>query len=232
MYTKVDHYKKKINAKKIIKDILFVYIIAVIFVLLFNSLFIQAFKIHSDSMKPQIKDNTWILVNKFIYGPKYPFTEKRIFNATNNIKRGDIIVFMSNEYINTSNFYRSLALLIYTLTFIELPNLLEDKKENIYIKRVIGIPGDNITYKKIDNKIEVFINGIYEDKIVEKNYELIDDDDPYPLLEEYTLNQDEYYVLGDNRKNSSDSRIWGSIKSKQIIGKAVYEYYPKFKSLK
>jgi len=223
-----DHYKKKVNLKKVFKDILIIYIISVFFVFIFNSLFLQAFDIHSNSMEPQIKNNTLIIVNKYIYGPKFPFTEKRIFDATRSIKRGDVVLVMSQEYYKTNVLYRALSKLINTLTFtlIDIPSMMENKEESIYIKRVIGIPGDKIRFKYINGKVEVFINDILEKYAIDKKYITIDDDDRYPLISEIKMNKDEYFIMGDNRKESSDSRIWGAVKSNQIIGKAILIYHP------
>lgn len=226
MTARYDHFKKRINFKNILKDILFIYIIAIITVLLFNTLIIQAYKVPSNSMEPQIIVNTSILVNKFIYGPKFPLTDNRIFNNTKNIKRGNVIVFMSNEYINKNKFFRLFSNLIYTFSFsyIDLANI-DKNSTNLFVKRVIGLPGDVIKYKLVDNKVEVFINNIPEKKVIDLNYDVIEDNDQFPLINEYRVPDEEYYVLGDNRKKSVDSRIWGSIKSKQIIGKAVVKYW-------
>jgi signal peptidase I len=225
MEIKYDHYKKKLNFKNIFKEIFYVYIIGILTVLLFNSILIQAFKIKESSMFPQIEENTCVLVNKFIYGPKYPFTEKRIFNSTKNIKRGDVILFYSEEYINKNKLVRMFNNMVYILTFsfIDLNNL--DDTRNIYIKRVIGIPGDSIKYQLVDNKILVFINGVQEKDIIKKNYDLVDYSDKYPILNEYKISQNEYYVLGDNRKSSFDSRFIGTINSRQIIGKSILKYW-------
>jgi signal peptidase I len=179
-------------------------------------------------MEPQIKNNTLIIVNKYIYGPKFPFTEKRIFDATRSIKRGDVVLVMSQEYYKTNVLYRALSKLINTLTFtlIDIPSMMENKEESIYIKRVIGIPGDKIRFKYINGKVEVFINDILEKYAIDKKYITIDDDDRYPLISEIKMNKDEYFIMGDNRKESSDSRIWGAVKSNQIIGKAILIYHP------
>lgn len=87
MYIKYEHFKKRVNYKGIVKDIIFIYIIAVLSVQLFNSIFLQAFKIRENSMEPQLSEKSNILVNKFIYGPKYPFTDIRIFDATKKYKK-------------------------------------------------------------------------------------------------------------------------------------------------
>lgn len=227
MYIKYEHFKKKVNYKNIYKDIIFIYIIAVFSVLLFNSIFLQAFKIRENSMEPQILENSSILVNKFIYGPKYPFSDIRVFNATKNIRRGDIVVFMSDEYFKKNIALRVFSSIIYTLTFtmLDLTNLDKNDNTSFFIKRVIGIPGDTIKYKLVEDSIVVFINDIPEDSLINLDYKLIKNDiDKYPLINEYEVKENEYYVLGDNRKLSFDSRIIGGISSKQILGKAIFKY--------
>jgi len=237
---KFEHYKKKIKFKKIITDLILIYILAIIFVLIFNSFLFQAFKIPSNSMEPQIKENSLILVNKFIIGFKYPFSDVRIFNGTDNIKRGDIVVFMSHDYIKKNKFLRDMSSIAYILSFtlIDFFNL-DRTNSNIYIKRVIGLPGDVIRYTIENDKMIVLINNIPEKKIINKNYQLIEETSNNSLLldktiykNEYIVGKNEFYVLGDNRISSLDSRIWHGVKSKQIIGKAILKYYPKIEVIK
>jgi len=86
-----------------------------------------------------------------------------------------------------------------------------------YIKRVIGLPGDHI---RIDRG-QVFVNGqLLEEDYVELDYR---DDVSRP---ETVVPPDEYYVLGDHRNSSSDSRVWGTVERKYIYGKAVFCYWP------
>ena len=229
-----DHYKKKVDKKKIFKEIILIYFIAVIFVLLFNSMVIQAYKIPSNSMEPTLKENSRVLVNKLNYGPKYPFTDMRIFDATSNIRRGDIVVFMSKEYLEKSTF-RLLSNLTYTLTFslVDLSNIVKHYDNDIYIKRVIGIPNDVIKYSIVNGKVIVLVNGVPEKKVIEDDYLLIEETEKNsPLLssmilkKEYIVKEGEFYVLGDNRIQSFDSRVFGSISKKQIIGKSILKYWP------
>ncbi|HOJ63756.1 MAG TPA: signal peptidase I [Spirochaetota bacterium] len=230
-----EYYKKKVNKKKIIRDIILIYVIAVLFVLFFNSFIMQAYKVPSNSMFPTISEGDRVLANKFIYGPKLPFTDIRIFNATKNIKRGDVIIFLSKEYYNTNHLFRSLSSLIYTLTFslVDISSFLKNYDANMYIKRVIGIPGDRIKFEINNNKVIILINEINEKKVINLNYKVIEEtEENSPLISsmiiqnEIILKENQYYVIGDNRAVSADSRIWGPIDSNQIIGKAVLKYWP------
>ena len=240
MYIRYEHYKKKINTKKIFRDIIYVYLIAVLFVLIFNSLFLQAYKIPSNSMEPQIQENSLVLVDKFSVGAKYPFSNKRFFNGIKNIERGDIIVFMSEQYMRNNKMFRVLSTITYTLSFslIDLQNW--DKKNiNTYIKRVIGLPGDRIKYEVENNQIVVYINDKPEFQVINKPYQIIEENLDNSLLlskmtlkKEYLVKENEFYVLGDNRVSSIDSRVWEGVTFDQIIGKAILKYYPKIEVLK
>ncbi|MEE1289803.1 MAG: signal peptidase I [Spirochaetota bacterium] len=230
------HYKKKIEKGKIFKDVILIYSITVLFVLLFNSILLQAFKIPTDSMTPTLKEGGRILVDKFSVGPKYPLTDKRIFDATESqVQRGDIIAFYSNEYYNKGAFYRSITTFLYTVSFtlIDIPALAKHYDSSVYVKRVVGLPGDKIKFRLINDEVILTINGIPEKEIIPKEYRIISENRTNSKLlttmiiqNEYVLKDNEYYVLGDNRISSSDSRIWGGVKKEQILGKVIFKYWP------
>lgn len=240
-----EYYRKKTNFKKILKDLFLLYLIVVIFVSCFNAFLFQAFKIPSNSMEPQLNENSLIIANKFIYGIKLPFSDKKLFYSIKKIKRGDVIVFLSEDYMKKSRLFRAVSSFIYILTFslVDIYNFGKNKSDilpTIYIKRVIGLPGDIIKYEINDNKISVLINGVPEEKIIGSKYVIKKEIVYDPILadlnlikNEYRVKNNEFYVLGDNREASVDSRIWNhGIKSEQIIGKAILKYYPKLELIK
>ncbi|OJG81823.1 signal peptidase I [Enterococcus ratti] len=100
----------------------------------------------------------------------------------------------------------------------------------IYIKRIIGLPGETVSYEKDRLKID---GKVVEEPFLTKNRKLDHKSIPYTTdftLEELTnqirLPEDSYFVLGDNRRVSKDSRSFGMITEKDILGKARFVYYP------
>ena len=101
----------------------------------------------------------------------------------------------------------------------------EGDEELCFIKRVIGLPGETV---QISRSGDIFIDGEYLEEYY--GFEDIQQDKRYLAADGYTLQEDEYFVMGDNRNNSYDSRQIGGIKREDIIGRAVFRIYP-FKSL-
>ena len=172
--------------------------IAILLALFIRAFVIQAFKIPSGSMKPTLQIGDHILVNKFLYGIKFrvPFTD---LNYTllplGQPKRQDVVVF------------------IYPV---------DTQKD--FIKRVIGLPGDMVQI--VDKK--VYINqqplpdpyGVHTDQNVISILE-----QPRDNLGPIRVPPDKLFVMGDNRDESYDSRYWGFVDQKAIIGKAFIIYW-------
>jgi len=165
------------------------------------SFIFQAFKIPSGSMMNTFKIGDHIFVGKFIYGIHVPFSKKYIF-PLQGPKRGEIIVF-------------------------QFP--LDPKKD--FIKRCIGVPGDTIEIK--DKKL--YVNG----ELQKEEYAIYADGKVYPNSRQLPVmyrNRDNlallvvpensYFVMGDNRDHSYDSRFWGPLEREYIKGKALFLYWP------
>ena len=108
-------------------------------------------------------------------------------------------------------------LLLYKLSNIDYGDIVvldEEKEGEIIIKRIIGMPGDTVSIR--DNTI--YVNG----EEVEEDYAYGETSD----YEEITLDDDKYFILGDNRPISKDSRYFGPVKEDEIIGKVIFRLWP------
>lgn len=180
--------------KHIIREYAESIIIAIVLALVIRTFVVQAFKIPSGSMEDTLAIGDHILVNKFIYGTKIPFTSTR-FLKIRDPQRGDVIVF-------------------------EYP---EDPSKD-FIKRVIGLPGDEV--QVIDKK--VFVNGKpYENPHeVHKEKDIIPEaQNPRDNTKVIKVPQGAYFMMGDNRDRSYDSRFWGFVKMDKIKGLAFIKYW-------
>jgi signal peptidase I len=175
-------------------------LIAIIFVNFAKIFVFQAFKIPSGSMEDNLKIGDHIVVNKFIYGPAFDGLLGRLV-PLRDVRRGDIIVFRYPR-----------------------------QPEIDFVKRVVGLPGDTVS---IENKI-VYIN----DTRLAEPYAVHDDGHVYPpseylppshrfrdQMQPLTVPNGQYFVMGDNRDHSSDSRYWGTVPRTMIKGRAFMVYW-------
>ena len=172
-------------------------VIAVILALFVRTWVVQAFKIPTGSMENNLLIGDHLLVNKFVFGPE-PLTLERAVLPVRDIRRRDIVVF---KY--------------------------PDEPSRDFIKRVIGLPGETI---ELRNK-KVFVNGQPLDEpyvhFLEGSHvaaEVTSSD----VRERYgpvTVPAGQYFVMGDNRDNSQDSRYWGFLPRHYIKGKALVIYW-------
>lgn len=175
-------------------------IVAVVLALIIRTFLFQAFKIPSGSMLDTLLIGDHLLVNKFIYGTQLPFTDER-FLALREPHRGDVIVFEFPGDKDKSYFQR-----------------------RDFIKRVIGEPGDKI---EIRNK-KVFVN----DSAYEIAQEVHKDSAVVPAVASprdfsgpFFVPTGKYFVMGDNRDYSFDSRFWGFVPEEKIKGLAFIKYW-------
>lgn len=169
-------------------------IIALALAFFIRTFVIQAFKIPSGSMLPTLLIGDHLLVNKFIYGVKVPFSGT-VLIPVSKPERNDVIVFRYPQ----------------------------DPKLD-YIKRVIGIGGDTIESR---DKV-LYVNGepfadkygvIMDKTVMDRASSPRDNFGPIQVPE------GKVFVMGDNRDNSFDSRFWGFVDQKAILGKALIIYW-------
>lgn len=184
----------------------------ILIVLLVRSFVVEPFRIPSGSMMPTLLVGDFILVNKFAYGLRLPVLNTKILD-TGKPERGEVFVFR----------------------YPENPSI-------DYIKRVIGVPGDHIAYR---NKV-LYINGkeapqrylgtyvgdgggqsmtgarrLQEDLLgVEHDILVMPGRNVFGGDFEFVVPEGQYFAMGDNRDNSRDSRAWGTVPEKNLVGKA------------
>ncbi len=201
-------------------------IIAVFLALLIRAFVVQAYKIPSGSMEDTLLVGDHILVNKFIYGLKAPFTDSRflIFSLP---KRGDIIVFSfpGNKEIPecTSVIKNVSARFANTFSRGNPAYLLKDECRD-FIKRVIGVGGDKI---EIKNK-KVYVNDIPLDEPYIMHKENSIENSRRDNFGPFIVPRRSLFVMGDNRDRSFDSRFWGVVDMDEIKARL---FSPRFRSL-
>jgi signal peptidase I len=175
-------------------------VIAVILALFIRTFVVQAFKIPTGSMENNLLIGDHLLVNKFVFGPTESPVERTLL-PVGTVHRGDVVVFK-----------------------------FPVEPERDFIKRVIGLPGETLELRQK----KVYINGSpLEEPYVHfleppggdpTMHEFIS----YDLRERYgpvTVPPNQYFVMGDNRDNSQDSRYWGFLPRDYIKGKALLIYW-------
>jgi len=171
-------------------------VVAVILALFIRTFVVQAFKIPTGSMEPNLLVGDHLLVNKFVFAPAASGIERAVL-PMRPIQRGDVVVFKFPE-----------------------------EPERDFIKRVIGLPGDTVELRSR----RVFING----QPLEEPYAhyvfaaSADESASFDVRERYgpvTVPPGHYFMMGDNRDNSQDSRYWGFLPEHYVKGRALMIYW-------
>lgn len=175
-----------------------------LFVLIIRSFVFEPFRIPSGSMMPTLLQGDFIFVKKYSYGLRLPVTETKVVE-TGEPERGDVVVF----------------------------RLPDDPSVN-YIKRVVGLPGDEIVYARhrltINGetvKLEQAADATpalpkFVEQLGERRHDILITSPSSSLQDgRYTVPEGHYFVMGDNRDNSRDSRFIGAIPETHLVGEAV-----------
>ena len=184
--------------KETLDTILFV-LIAVIVIRFFV---VELRWIPSGSMHPTLIEKDRLFVEKL----SKPFRE---------LQRGDVIVFYPPDEPLKKDFFSIISRLTGLMC-----------KDIAFIKRIIGMPGDKFEIKLEDDGYYVYIN----DKKLEEPY-ILSKTDWMPCRDDmycgpFTVPEDNYFMMGDNRGNSQDSRFWGFLPKNRVIGRAIFVFWP------
>ncbi len=153
---------------------------------------VQAYKIPTGSMRPTLLEGDIILVNKFIYGARLPFTNLYL-PKVRSPQRGDVVVFVYPE---------------------------NPKKD--FIKRLIATEGEAVQIK--DGTIYINDKPLLDPLFSQRYY--YNQGDFGQENKKIIVPKDNYFVLGDNSASSQDSRYWGFVPKKNMLGKAMLIYWP------
>jgi signal peptidase I len=176
--------------KSVLRDYTETILVCVIFVVFSRAFVFQQSKIPSGSMEDTLLIGDYIMVNRFVYAPTATTLEEKLL-PVRPIRRGDVAVF-------------------------KFPR----EPEVDYIKRVIGLPGDEIAFR--DGYL--YVNGEYVDEPYVKP-EYRDQDRPSNRNFHIRVPEGEFLMLGDHRDSSSDSREWGTVPRDLIKGRALLVWY-------
>lgn len=181
-------------------------------VLLLRSFLVEPFRIPSGSMIPTLLIGDFILVNKYEYGIRLPVINKKVL-PLGDPKRGDVVVFRFPLDPSTP-----------------------------FIKRIVGLPGDTVRY--VDKTL--YVNGekvpevpagtyvgvrsaavhtgaqLFKEQLDARQHDIIETPGAGSLNGEYQVPAGHYFVLGDNRDNSRDSRYWGFVPDQNLVGRAFF----------
>ena len=182
----------------------------ILIVFLLRSFLVEPFRIPSGSMLPSLYIGDFILVNKFSFGIRLPVINRKVIDIANP-KRGDVVVF-------------------------RFPH---DTSIN-YIKRVVGVPGDRVVYKgKVlyindqvveQSNVRPYVSSTLGDLYGEvvratenlngTTHDILKTDRPDPDGVDRIVPPGHYFVMGDNRDQSNDSRFWGFVPDQNLVGRA------------
>ncbi len=202
----------------------------ILIVFLLRSFVVEPFRIPSGSMLPTLYVGDFILVNKFSYGIRLPVINKKILDV-GTPHRGDVLVFRYPKDPSVD-----------------------------FIKRLIGLPGDTVTYMnkqltingklvpiephgEFVNRERYQVTKEYTEKLGDRPHQILLEDEAPPMptfLEQFPYRDNcqysaqgvtckvpagHYFMMGDNRDNSQDSRVWGFVPDENIVGRAFFIWF-------
>lgn len=179
-------------------------------VLVLRSFLVEPFQIPSGSMIPTLEVGDFILVNKYTYGLRLPVTGTKLLSV-NEPERGEVIVFFPPH------------------------------DHRYFIKRVVGMPGDTVVYEngelringetvdrasigdvRIETAVGMMPGTRYTERLGDSEHQVqvVNGNRREGVRTQWVVPPGHYFMMGDNRDNSADSRVWGAVPEENIVGKA------------
>jgi signal peptidase I len=225
-------------ARRAAKSVFFALTILLFFQLTRIFLF-STYRVDTVSMSPQYEPGNYILTSPLPYGPVIPYSLERLPSIAKP-KRGDIVI-LNPPYIKKPSIIESFLNPVVRFFSGQRKGFSIEKRqewENDYVvKRIIALPGDTVRMRGPEAYIKPkdTPDFVSEFSLSFSRYELKKEPLPSgwtetdPLggaMRDIILRDNEYFVLGDNRSRSTDSRLWGPVRGPQIRAKVIMRYWP------
>ena len=210
-----------------------VVLVFIVFYIFFTSLFFSMRVLENDTMAPNLRKGERFIF--FSYGVYSLIPALDLEKGPLPLRRGNIVLLDMFREKPPGFFYRTLDVLARFFTAQRVSLL--DREEHLFVKRVIGLPGDEITMTNfvIRVKARESVYSLTEFEVTEVDYTpnipnipaLWDSSLPFSgNMEKVVLGDDECFVLSDDRSNTNDSRTWGPVPINNITSKALFRYWP------
>jgi signal peptidase I len=242
MYSTYERYSSGLAARMgrgLVRKLLKLAIVTLVLYLIISSMFLATFQVESASMEPLLEAKDRIFVSPIVYGARFLFFSAKL-PSVREPERGDIVVIHSPMYDPPVAPLSLLEPLIRFFSFQRGSVVRDESGRRVppyMIKRIVAVPGDTIKISDFSAYIRPHGGSTFisEQELIPRPYTIIVESLPegwakeFPLSGErppLTLAEDQYFLLGDNRQKSSDSRSWGPITREQLLGKVLYRYWP------
>ena len=242
MYSTFERYSSGFGARfgrGFLRKLAKLVVLTLVLYLIISSMFLSTFQVESGSMLPFLEPKDRIFVSPLTYGARFLFFSARL-PAVREPARGDVVVIRSPMYTKPNLPLSILEPFLRFFSFQRGSAVRDVSGRRIpayMIKRIVAIPGDTIKMSEFNVYIEPEGSNTYaeEQELIPQTYTTIITGLPEGWAKEFpfsgelppvTLEEEQYFLLGDNRQDSSDSRSWGPLPRDQLLGKVIYRYWP------
>jgi signal peptidase I len=242
MYSTYERYSSGFAGRMgrgLVRKLLKLLILTLVLYLIISSMFLATFQVESVSMEPLLKSKDRVFVSPLIYGARILFFSAKL-PPVREPERGDIVVIHSPIYGPPRPPLSLIEPLIRFFSFQRGSVVRDESGRRVpayMIKRIVAVPGDTIRISGFTAYIRPEGSSTFtaEQQLIPGSYQILAGSLPegwtkeFPFSGEHpplTLEKDQYFLLGDNRQGSSDSRSWGPIPRDQILGRVLYRYWP------